>query len=119
MQCYLCLVNDGGEQQPACAICQRCGAGLCQKHLVNIKSSSPIGMGGSAYPKYLLVCQRCSPQAEGRNQSPLLPTPSGQPKLSSNWRWWQRFRRRQPESFDLEEMIAAIEHFLKSLRQQK
>ncbi len=119
MNCYVCLVSSSGEQKAACAICQRCGAGLCEKHLITHCSTSPMGMGGNGNPRYLLVCQRCSPDRGGMVQSPQPALSQYRPKLVSHRHWWQRVQRKQPDLPDSQEAIAGVEQFLKKQRRQK
>jgi hypothetical protein len=117
MNCYMCLVDGGGEQKAACAICQRCGAALCEKHVITHISTAPIGMGGSGNPRYLLVCQRCF-QGMGGGISSMPPSLSPDQRMP-RWGFWQFTRRKQPELPDPQEAIAEAERFLKKKRRQK
>jgi hypothetical protein len=119
MHCYLCLIDGRGEQRSACAICQRCGAGVCEKHLVTQTSTAPIGMAGNGKPRYLLTCQRCSSDLGGIAQSTRSPGVPHQIPLVDNRRWWLRPRKKRTDLPDPQAAIAGVERFLKKQRRQE
>lgn len=118
MHCYLCLITGGGEHRSACAICQRCGAAICEQHLVPQLGTPPPGMGGGGNPRYLLVCQRCAPANEALLPSSARSVPSSPPKLLPRWRR-QLLPGKQPALPSPQEAVAEAEHFLKKQRRQR
>jgi hypothetical protein len=115
MHCYACLVETGYAHQPACALCQHCGGGMCHRHLVELPTRTACGPAGAPHSR--LLCQRCyyalvAPAAPSRSC-----TTERQRRNCvtwPQWRWWQRlWRRRQPTDLpSAEEAIAAAERFL-------
>ncbi len=59
MNCYLCLVETGCASHAAVAVCQRCGAGVCEAHLRALSAISVAGLAGT--PRSVLLCCRCAP----------------------------------------------------------
>jgi len=57
MNCYLCFVELGSSCRPALAICQRCGAAICESHLVRLSGPPVSGLAGA--PKCTLMCSNC------------------------------------------------------------
>ncbi len=115
MYCYACLVETGYADQPACALCQHCGGGMCRRHLVELPTRTVCGPAGG--PNSRLLCQRCySGVAASAGPSRLHVAGERQSwrALWPQWRWWQRlWRRRQPIDLpSAEEAVAAVEQFL-------
>ena len=119
MNCYLCLQEMHNVLRPALALCQRCGAGVCEEHLVELLTRPVVGMAGdsSASPRYTLICRRCY-----RSASP--PTSLACPQKQrrehgergtlSGGNWWQWFwRRRQSVLPSPQEAVTTVELFLK------
>lgn len=120
MNCYVCLIETGCDHHPAFALCQRCGAGICEKHLVEVIVVPPVGMGGDSRPRYSMICCRCRRVANLPTRS-LWPEKStgkrDEQEIFSGWRWLsQHWRRKQPELPKPEEAVAAVEQFLKRQR---
>ena len=119
MNCYLCLQEMHGVSRPALALCQRCGAGMCQDHLVELLARPVVGPAGdsSASPRYTLVCCRCYRSAIPPTRlacSQRQTREHGEQETSSGWRWWQQlWRRRQPALPTPEEAVTTVEIFLK------
>jgi hypothetical protein len=108
MNCYVCRVETGCESHPALAICQRCGAGICGLHLVELTVTPVVGLAGDR--RSILVCCRCS-QTQLYQQK-VVKEQEKQGK-TSGCRWWQRFRRSRPSALPTpEEAVAAVEQFL-------
>ena len=121
MNCYVCLVETGCESRPALAICQRCGAGMCQAHLVESVVTPVVGLAGDT--RSLLICCRCAP-------SPPHPATRAAPRKrgeeqdgqdrTAGWHWWRRLRRRRSSTLPRsEEAVAAVERFLNNPRNQE
>jgi hypothetical protein len=132
MNCYMCLMETQCSSRPAIAICQHCGAGICEKHLVEVKTTPLAGMAGMIYgpSQHRLICWNCYNTA-------FLPAPGHHPRRTGNetgtakkeggwWKcWFQRFRLwSRPQSVvpneailpDEEEAVATVEQFLKQQR---
>ncbi len=116
MNCYVCLVETGNTTCSAFAVCQCCGAGACEIHLVAYAVGPIIGMAGGTtdVQRRRILCVYCAdkslptarPQQFGKQQG------EGRGK-----RWWQWFeRKRQVELPDAQEAIADVERFLKQGR---
>jgi hypothetical protein len=123
MNCYLCLVETGCDYQPACALCQRCGAGICGVHLREQCFWPVAGLAGGADPlvRYSLICQRCylaaTPSACPKPW-PQKKQPQKQRTPSERW-WWKPFWRRLPPALPSEDDAVAIaEQFLKQRRKR-
>ena len=115
MNCYYCLIETGTVSRSAFAICQRCGAGICEAHLVTFGSTP--GMAGGCSQKFL--CSHCTYPAHRRvhvyNQM------NEHQRNEKKWRlsWWRWFRKDQEEALpEPEHVITAIEHFLKYERHE-
>ena len=114
MNCYLCLVETAGLLRPACGICQHCGAGMCERHLVVVQF--PVGMAGGG--KRTLVCSSCScPRAPQHVQR--RSTPQCQQRGYDTFTGWAWFHRRRPPSALPEpaQVVAAVEQLLKQQRE--
>lgn len=118
MNCYLCFVETGSDCRPALAICQRCGAAICETHLIRLGGYPVAGLAGNHRP--LLICSSC-------NGAPLVKKPPEQGKPARYerkrgnvfsrrlWRWL--LRRRSSGLPEPAEAVKAAEQFLS--RQQK
>ncbi len=117
MNCYLCLVETGCHSQPAFALCQRCGAGMCGEHLKEVLWCPVAGLAGDA-PKYSLVCQRCYFAAVPSARPSQLPRERQQKhRRSSGGSWWKRFWRQSEPILPTEkDAVATVELFLKRQR---
>ena len=119
MNCYVCRVEAGNGSHPALAICQRCGAGVCGAHVVEIKMISTAGMAGAI--RYLLVCSRCyatlSPARLPRVKKPGTEKSAyGKP---SRRHWWNSlWRGHSVESMEPAEAVREAERFLRQQRRQ-
>lgn len=118
MNCYLCFVETGSACRPALAICQRCGAAVCETHLIRLGGYPVAGLAG--FPRSLLICSAC-------NGASLVKKPPEQAKpirykrkrdnvfSRQPWRWL--FHHHSPGLPEPAEAIKAAEQFLS--RQQK
>jgi hypothetical protein len=124
MNCYACLVETGCNDEPAFAVCQHCGAGICHTHLVEVTVSPPVGsINATPTNRHRLLCQRCyrsifpsshiSRSSDGGKKK---QAPSRKPVVR-NW-WTALWPRRQVELPDPEEAIAIAEQFLKQQKRQ-
>jgi hypothetical protein len=117
MNCYLCLIEIGCGDQTAYALCQRCGAGMCGRHLRELCFLPAAGMM-DAHPtaKYSLICQRCY-QAVAPSTRPLQKNMqrTQNPSLREFWRICFRRRTSPPLPTETEAVILA-EQFLKHER---
>lgn len=124
MNCYLCFKEANCASCPAFAICRRCGAGMCEKHLVEVKAAPVVGMGGSMYATTHpdLICWNCY-------RVVYLPTAVQQSREMRNavdasrkglpwWKYWYHRLLCRPQSIlpDEKEAVAAVEHFLRHQR---
>lgn len=124
MNCYLCLMEASCASRPAFAICQRCGAGMCEKHLVEMKVTPVVGMGGTLYAtaSHRLICWNCYHAA-------FLTAAAQQPRRTGNaadtskksvawWKYWCQRLWHHPQSTlpDEQEAVATVEQFLKHQR---
>jgi hypothetical protein len=123
MNCYQCLVEMGYAHQPAFALCQRCGAGVCDQHLVEVTLMSIAGMAGSGRHRHSLLCHRChqsaqaSPQPTQPHATFSLAEPHEQKSLSLPWNIWKRLRgKHHSELPTSQEVVEAAELFLKRQR---
>ncbi len=122
MNCYLCLVETGCHHRPAFALCQRCGAGVCVEHLVELTFPPVVGMGGDSSARQSLICRRCyrstvSSSGPSQPQSHLARQEKQEP--SRGWNVWHWLRgRQQSELPDPEEAVTTVELFLKRQRSQ-
>jgi hypothetical protein len=115
MKCYLCLVRTGDASRDAFAICQRCGAGVCDIHLVPVQRLPGMAGGGNRS----LICSQCS--YAGSSVSPCSDLGQGvRQEMKAGHSWWTWFRRKRvavlPEP---EEAIVTVERFLKQKRGQE
>jgi hypothetical protein len=119
MNCYVCRVETGNGSHPALAICQRCGAGVCGAHVVEIKLISTAGMAGAT--KFLLICSRCY-GALSQERLPHSKKPMKEKSASDKTprrRWWNSFWRGHPlESMVPAEAVKEVERFLRQQRRQ-
>jgi len=125
MNCYLCLIEPGSATRSAVAICQHCGAGMCEIHLVASQRQpfvSQAGMAG-AFPTRGLMCSQCYGCAfpSSRLHKPIQPEKRQDEKeKGSRGRWWRWLRRHHStQSLELprsEEAVALVEDYLKRQR---
>lgn len=116
MKCYLCLVASTGITSLACAICQRCGAAMCEQHFVSLRL--PYGMAGGG--KQMLVCTWCcSGKADTYKQAQQHPSQEmrSQRERTSQRRWFGYWKRREPFP-EPSRVVEAVEQLLKQLREQ-
>ncbi|MHB8595686.1 MAG: DUF2180 family protein [Ktedonobacteraceae bacterium] len=126
MNCYLCLMESRCASRPAFAICQRCGAGMCEKHLVEVKTTPLVGMAGMIYAssQHRLICWNCyhttSFTTAGHRPRRTIHETGTLKKDKTWWKgWFQRFwlwSRPQSIVSDEEEAVATVEQFLKQQR---
>lgn len=117
MNCYVCRVETGDGSHPALALCQRCGAGVCDTHVVEIKMISTAGMAGAT--RSLLICSRCyaalSPARLPRTKKPA--TEKSVSDKAPRKRWWNSFwRSRSAEPMEPAEAVKEVERFLRQQR---
>lgn len=117
MNCYVCLVLHGCRNQPAFALCERCHAGICADHLIEIALPPLVGMAGDTmtFPRHRLFCQRCyqraTPHASPQRQA---KRPSEKGNRFSFRRWWRKQEPRTAASLPLpEEAVEAVEQFFR------
>lgn len=114
MNCYLCYQDIGYATHPALGICQMCGAGVCERHLVPVTSHTVIGMAGRSSSGRVLYCSHCLEEI-GKARSSLnrgaLPKEPGTQKTTS---WWRRWTWQRPRPLpEPKEAVAIVEHFLR------
>jgi hypothetical protein len=119
MNCYVCRVETGNGSHPALAICQRCGAGVCDTHVVEIKMISTAGMAGAI--SSLLICCRCyaalSPERLSRTKKPTAEKSASE--KATRKRWWNHFwRGHSAEPMEPAEAVKEVERFLRHQRRQ-
>ncbi|HZT99294.1 MAG TPA: hypothetical protein VFA10_06515 [Ktedonobacteraceae bacterium] len=124
MNCYLCRIEAHCSSHPALALCQQCGVGICEEHLVELFVRPIVGLAGDnrTLPRYTFICCRCYRSAV----SPTRPASSQEQTsrikkqgTSPWWRWWSwLWHRRQPVLPKPEEAVADVERFLKRQRSQ-
>ena len=127
MICCICL-KETGCTSVACAICQRCGAGVCLEHLVEMRSQPATGPGGSMNPTitWSMVCWRCYDGTPRPHRTSCQETTeSGQREQKQGTllsrlvyrckKVWSRSRPQSPLP-EPEEAIMAAELFLKQQR---
>lgn len=125
MNCYLCFRETGSATHPAVAICQHCGVGMCEFHLVaplGWQHVSPVGMAG-AFSVRRLMCSHCYGVAflPSRTHKPAQPKKGqgGKERGSSGqwWKWlWKQRPSRSSELPQSEEAVAFVENYLKRQR---
>jgi hypothetical protein len=119
MNCYLCLVETQCASHPAFALCQQCGAGMCEKHLIEL-GVRPAG-GGMISAGYRLLCHRCYRTAVP-SVRPLQAQQRSQQRergRSPGLRWWLWHWPHQPSALPQpEEAVAAVERFLQRQRRR-
>jgi hypothetical protein len=113
MNCYICREEIGNCSRPALAICQSCGAGMCESHVVERTPVPAMGMAGTS--RCLLICSRCHhvlSQARGPHsgkptkEKRVSDTPAERP-------WWKRgWRGRSSELPEPDAAVKAVERFL-------
>lgn len=126
MNCYLCLMETRCASCPAFAICQHCGAGMCEKHLVEVKTTPLVGMAGMMYAnsQHSLICWHCyntaflsTPGHRSRRTGNETDTPK---KEGAWWKGWFQsvWLWSRPQSIvpNEEEAVATVEQFLKQRR---
>jgi len=116
MNCYLCFVELGSGCHPALAICQRCGAAICESHLVRLSGPSVPGLAGT--PKCLLMCSSCFEYPSPR-QLPRIKKDARRRSMmekifgSKRLLFW---RHRSPALPAPDEAVKAVEEFLNRQR---
>lgn len=117
MNCYHCLVETGSVAQPAFALCQRCGAGMCGQHLKELQWCPVAGLVGDG-PRYSLICQRCYLAATPSARPAQMPRARQQKqRRSSGWSWWKKlWWQPEPVLPTEEDAVATVELFLKRQR---
>lgn len=120
MNCYLCSVEAERDDQPAVALCQRCGAGACRQHLVERVVAPPVGMGNDTRLRYSLICCRCNIAATVPIQHLWPAQKMQEPAIQrAKWNWWKWFTNRQQSSLpEPDEAVSTVEMFLKQQRKQ-
>ena len=122
MNCYRCLVEMKCNHQLACALCQRCGAGVCARHLVQLTVTPIVGMASGGHPRQSLICQDChqlafTPPQRPQSQDRGMVSKEREQKTPVLWKMWYRVRgQRQVELLNPEDVVAAAELHLKRQR---
>lgn len=119
MNCYLCRIEAGNGFRPALAICQRCGAGVCEAHLVESTRTPVVGLAGASNA---VICSRCSaPFSQQRSRearkSPRAEVAWSRSPLKILWHWL--FRRCPSELPEPAEAVKEVERFLHRQRSQE
>jgi hypothetical protein len=57
MNCYRCLTSPENCVRAAVAVCQHCGSGMCEHHLVTLTRPPAAGMNGALTPR--MMCSHC------------------------------------------------------------
>lgn len=110
MNCYLCYKEAGNATNPALGFCQRCGAGICERHLVLVTSQPAGGMNGLTPRMRSLQCVHCLEIGKpARHASHRFPQ-SQEPFLRKVRTWWRNATRPLPEP---QEAVAMVERYLK------
>jgi hypothetical protein len=125
MNCYLCLLESGSAAHPAVAVCQCCGAAMCETHLVDPQKGSFVSPGGMSgfYSMRRLICSLCYDAAfpSKRPHRPAQPE-KDQDGEEGGWRgrWWRWLRGHRPSRSSAlppsQEAITLVEDFLKRQR---
>lgn len=112
MNCYVCSVEALDRSCSAVAICQQCGAGICQDHLYTLPGATSVGMAGNMSRR--LICSVCNDLLIVRSRK----ASSGRPgKTASHQPWWSRWRNRKESALpEPQEAVMAVEHFLQAKR---
>ena len=116
MNCYMCLVETGCATRSAFAVCQCCGAGACDIHLIAHAVGPVMGMGGgtAAVQRRRILCVHCAGSSLPAARPQRFPR---QRREGRRKRWWQWFERKQQVRLpDVQEAIAEVERFLKQGR---
>jgi hypothetical protein len=119
MNCYLCQVETGNTPRPAVAVCQTCGAAICQEHLIEMRTVQTPGMASYGGTKVGMICCRCYAAAA----APRRPRERRPVKARYEWKgaWWWGWLRRQlvPHLPSPEEAVETVERFLSHERNQR
>lgn len=120
MNCYLCFLHTGQSTREALGICQLCGAGCCEHHLLTIISNPVVGMAGMPLQRRQMRCSLCQEEIIARSRPHAPPVSRKEHADQSPTVWWRWLsRRRQSALPESEEAIALVERFLKHDRKQK
>lgn len=118
MNCYLCQL-EADKLFPAVAVCQSCGAGICESHLIQMKTTQVVGMAGNGAPRSQVVCCRCYAETPSTHMF----RSEGLAKARYTWKgasWWGWLRRNQSKALPLpSEAVAFVEEFLYRERNQE
>gem|GEM_PF-1652069 len=116
MNCYLCLVEQKIGNQSAYALCQRCGAAICEQHMVEVVFPPVVGPGGTSTPilRYKLVCCRCYNAEHSPPTMPREYTP--RPRAFSFRQWWRRLWGHPSPLPTPTEAVKMVEQFLEKER---
>jgi hypothetical protein len=108
MNCYLCCLETRDPTCPALSICQSCGAGICERHLVTTVTRSVVGMG-TTLQRRRMFCTHCS-------ENTVAPSSPVQRKEQRTWsrvKWGKWFwRARRDELPEPKEAVALAERWL-------
>jgi hypothetical protein len=113
MNCYVCSAEDQERSCAAVAICQQCGAGMCQDHLFTLKGATSVGMAGNVSRR--LICSACHGLLIVHYRK---PRSSARGQTYPPQKWWNRWRR--PKEAELpapQDAVMAAERFLQTKRQ--
>jgi hypothetical protein len=117
MNCYLCRCEAGNQCRSALAICQYCGGGICEEHLIQVKTVQTAGMAGGGGEKVILTCCRCFASSPSRS----LSQPGKPDRARCEWKgvsWWG-WLRRPPALPSPDEAIDIVEQLLHHERRQE
>jgi len=113
MNCYQCLAEAGDRYHPAFAVCQRCGAGVCEVHLVKLATAPAAGLAGN--PGCMLICSRCNEPLPLKKPSDAVKSMKFQSRMRNFvrkglWRWLSGQQSSAlPEP---DQAVKAVEQFL-------
>jgi hypothetical protein len=98
MNCYVCLVETSCSSHAAVAVCQHCGAAMCEVHLRELSAPPVVGLAGT--PRSVLLCCRCAPVAPAARLMPEHQETQQGEYGRSGWKWWGKAQaeRRHAES---------------------
>ena len=115
MNCYQCQKEMNCEGRSVCAVCQHCGAAMCDRHLVTTQPIVGMASGGS----HALICTQCHGLSAPFSKASSTQQHQ-QPASTPQWLrtrlfcgiWW--FRKNKDVTLpEPEQAVALVEQFLK------
>ena len=112
MDCYLCRMEAPNKPGAALVVCQYCGEGICEEHLIKMQIIGAASMVEEGSQSSRLICFRCYASIASKR-----PSHPGKPvKARYQWRgatWWGWLYRPSPDLPSPEEAVVAAEQFLR------